>query len=152
MGFDIEYLVEFHSLVDNESISVCYNQYSYNSLREGEYSITLKQYKTNHMFGSRKDHKSMELYLEKGKTYILKPDPENDFLSIVKYLFTDWRTGQYLSDPILKLKEIDYKDALVEVDAVLKFKDAFGRRVYPPRADNKSCSEYIIEDIKGWFK
>ena len=152
LTFDIEYLIEFYSLFGSESLSVCYNQYSYHELEEGDYSIGLTQYKENHIFGSREDHEKLETYFKKGKIYILKPDPENDLLSIVKFLFTDVRTGNSLVDPILKLKFVEQDEALNKIDKIIKFKDIFGRRVIPARADENSCNDYIIADIKNWFE
>lgn len=137
LSSQIEYIYTVESNNFNKNINICYAQYSYTQLEEGNYNIKAIQRGKISPFEDRKDHEYFNSFLKKGKTYILKTDTTHDIISLGKLLAHNRFLDNSL-DPKIKIVEIKKDEAIKIFEEIKEHKNLFGNRPYPIRAEDNN--------------
>lgn len=146
LKYQIEYIYKISSINFNKEITLCYNQYSYTELDEGNYIIQAEQKDKGHAFKSRDDHESYTDFLKNGNIYILKTNTSYDLESAGKFLL-----GSILLNPLdpkISVIQLQNDEALNSLNEMADFKNLLGKRPYPFRAEqnNDNCVNMILKN------
>ncbi|MCT7643875.1 hypothetical protein [Aliarcobacter butzleri] len=142
----IDYIYKISSLNFNKEITLCYNQYSYTELDEGNYIIQAQQKDKRHAFKSRDDHESYTDFLKNGNIYVLKTNTSYDLESAGKFLL-----GSILLNPLdpkINVIQLQNDEALNSLNEMSNFKNLLGKRPYPFRAEqnNDNCINMALKN------
>ncbi|TLS99914.1 hypothetical protein [Aliarcobacter cibarius] len=147
----VEFIYRIKSDNFNKNINVCYAQYSYTELEEGNYNIEVVQRAKRSPFSDRTDHEFFNSYLKKGETYILKIDKNHDTKSLGKLIAHNWLLDNSL-DPKITILEVKKDEALNIFEDMRKHTNLFGKRPYPIKAeDSKTDDACSVQAFKNTF-
>lgn len=135
----------------NKKINVCFSQYSYTELEEGNYNIQAVKRAKLSPFSDRKDHEYFNSYLKKGETYILRIDTNHDMLSFGKLLAHTMLLDNSL-DPKITILEVKKDEALNIFEEMKNHTNLFGKRPYPLKSEDNNTDDFCIEQaLKNTF-
>lgn len=137
LSSQIEYIYTIESNSFNKNINICYAQYSYTQLEEGNYNIKVIQRGKISPFEDRTDHEYFNSFLKKGETYILRIDASYDIKSAGKLLVHNRLLDNSL-DPKIKIVEVEKDKVIKTFEEMKNHTNIFGNRSYPLRAEDNN--------------